>query len=314
MGRVDEAMRRAAAGTVVAPPVPEYDVEALAAEPFPEETPAAEPPSAPAMERHEGAGGDAVNGRPLAPAPKQTGSFVFEGSPVSLSGKGVTDAEMQPASREQYRKLAAGLHAAQRASGLKVVMIASAVASEGKTLTASNLALTMSESYRRSVLLIDGDLRRPSIHGLFHLESNPGLTDCLNSVEERRLPLHRVTERLTILTAGRPNSDPMAGLTSDRMRQLIGEAREVFDWVIVDTPPVGLLTDANLLSAMTDAAILVVKADTTPYYLVQRAINAITKDHLLGLVLNQATLTTPAYGYSYYNAYYGQDLSKANGK
>ena len=94
------------------------------------------------------------------------------------------------------------------------------------------------------------------------------------------------------------------------MRQLIEEAREVFDWVIIDTPPVGLLTDANLLSAMTDAAILVVKADTTPYYLVQRAIDAISRDHLLGIVLNQATITTPAYGYYYYNVYYGQTASK----
>ena len=72
--------------------------------------------------------------------------------------------QADPASREQYRRLAATLHHAQAEHGLKVVMVASAVPGEGKTLTATNLALTLSESYQRRVLLIDADLRRPSLH------------------------------------------------------------------------------------------------------------------------------------------------------
>ena len=80
----------------------------------------------------------------------------------------------------------------------------------------------------------------------------------------------------------------MAGLTSDRMRRVIDEAREAFDWVIVDTPPVGLLTDANLLASMVDGAVLVVKAEHTPYQLVQRAVDALGRNRILGVVLNRA--------------------------
>ena len=183
-----------------------------------------------------------------------------------LTGKLVADETMPPGCREQYRRLAAVLHHSQAVNGMKVVMIASAVAGEGKTLTATNLALTFSESYQRRVLLIDGDLRRPSVHVVFGIQSVPGLSEGLTAVEPRKLPLHQVSERLTILPAGKPTSDPMSALISDRVKKIIDEARQAFDWVIIDTPPVGLMTDANLVATMTDGAILVVKADSTPVW------------------------------------------------
>ena len=218
----------------------------------------------------------------------------------------VPDQNMPAACREQYRRLAATLHHGQVDTGLKVVMIASAVAGEGKTLTATNLALTFSESYHRSVLLIDADLRRPSVHGVFQIPGAPGLSDGLMDLEHKTLPLHQVSERLTILPAGRPSSDPMAGLTSVRMKRLIGEARETFDWVIIDTPPVGLMTDANLLAAMADGALLVIKAGATPYQVVKRAVDAIGRDRLLGVVLNR-TVHGLLNGHKYYDYYYGHD-------
>jgi Mrp family chromosome partitioning ATPase len=88
------------------------------------------------------------------------------------------------------------------------------------------------------------------------------------------------------------------------MRQLLEEARGAFDWVIVDTPPVALLPDANLLSAMVDGAVLVVRAETTPWDLAQRAVAAIGRERLLGVVLNGATAEAASdyYGYDYYSA------------
>jgi capsular exopolysaccharide synthesis family protein len=219
----------------------------------------------------------------------------------SLEHKVVVDDAIDPASREQYRRLATGLHAAQAASGLKVIMLVSALAGEGKTLTASNLALTFSESYQRSVLLIDGDLRRPSLHTVFNLQNSPGLSEGLLAAQDRKLPLHRVSPRLTVLTAGTATDDPMAALASERMQRLIDQARETFDWVIVDTPPIGLLSDANLLAAFADGAIMVVKAEETPSDLVQRAVSAIGKDRLLGMVLNRASVPMgPGYAYRRY--------------
>ena len=223
----------------------------------------------------------------------------------ALATKTVIDHQMMPASREQYRRLAAALHQAQRTTGFKVVMVASAVAGEGKTLTASNLAMTLSESYRRDVLLIDADLRRPSLHLVFQVPGAPGLSDGLITTEDPKLPLHRVSERLAILPAGRPTSDPIGALTSERMRRLIDEAREVFDWVVIDTPPVGLLTDAALLSSMADGVVLVVKAESTPHDMVVRAVNAIGRERVIGTVLNRAKEQPNRTSYDYYK-YYSQ--------
>jgi capsular exopolysaccharide synthesis family protein len=237
----------------------------------------------------------------MAPQPS---SELFERLDVTLAQKIVVDQNIMPVSREQYRRLAATLHHAQQDSGLKVVMIASAVVGEGKTLTASNLALTFSESYKRTVLLIDGDFRRPALHVVFNLDAPSGLSEGLMAVVEQKLPLYRVSSRLTILPAGRPSSDPMAGLTSNRMRRVIQEARAAFDWVIVDTPPVGLLPDANLLASMVDGAVLVVRAGSTPYHQVVRAIDALNRDRLLGVVLNSAQMSTNG-SHNYYTYYHG---------
>jgi capsular exopolysaccharide synthesis family protein len=218
-----------------------------------------------------------------------------------LAHKVVVDAHMDPVSREQYRRLAGTLHHAQGVNGLKVILIGSAVAGEGKTLTAANLALTLSESYLRSVLLIDADLRKPFLDTFFNIERRPGLIDGLTAVEERRMSVSQISEHLSVLIAGHPSADPMAGLTSERMRSLIAEARESFDWIIIDTPPINLLPDANLLASMVDGALLVIKADSTPYDLVRRAIDLIGAERVLGVVLNRATSLPHAlrYGYAY---------------
>src|SRR2546422_3636475 len=207
---------------------------------------------------------------------------------------------------EQYRKLAATLHHAQIERQLKVVMVSSAVSGDGKTLTSTNLALTLSESYRRRVLLIDADLRRPSVHEVFQVKNVTGLTDSLKAENDRRLPLIQASAYLSLLLAGRPDSDPMSGLTSGRMRRLIGEAAATFDWVIIDTPPVVLLPDANLLAAMVDAAILVIGAGKTPHKLIMRAIDALGRNRILGVVLNRVDPSCLAggYGYGYYS--YGE--------
>ncbi len=222
--------------------------------------------------------------------------------PRRLGEKLVLAAEPDHVSVEQYRRLAARLHLAQAASGMKVVMIASALAGEGKTLTAANLALTLSESYERDVLLIDGDLRRPSVHELFRLQNVAGLNDGLRAERDGKVPLVHWSSHLTLITAGRPEPDPMKVLVSEKMRRVIGEASQRFDWVIIDTPPVGLLTDASLFSAMVDTVVLVVEAGRTPYADVQRTVQALGRDRIFGVVLNRVLRHVHAgyhYGYGY---------------
>lgn len=209
--------------------------------------------------------------------------------------------QLDSASVEQYRRLAARLHLVQAERGTKTVMVSSALPGEGKTLTAANIALTLSHSYKRRVLLIDGDLRRPWIHELFGVPNVSGLNDGVRSAAKRKVPLIRWSENLTVLTAGRPDSDPMSVLSSERMRQIVGEASVAFDWVIIDTPPVGLLSDANLLAAMVDTVILVVQAGRTPFYDINKAVQTLGRESIFGVVLNRVQ---PNGSYPYDQYYY----------
>jgi len=242
----------------------------------------------------------------VAPMPvEQDGAIdIFHGFNPNVTGKLVVMPAVPPAAVEQYRRLAASLHHTQLERETKVLMITSASPGEGKTLTATNLALTLSESYRRNVLLIDADLRRPSIHQMFQVPNVLGLNDGLKSDTEQKLSLIQVSEHLTVLPAGRPDPDPMSGLTSERMRRIVQEAAARFDWVVIDTPPVGFLSDANLLVAMVDVAIFVVRAGKSPYRLIQRALDAVGRNRILGVVLNAVDENVDVAGYYYYG-YYG---------
>jgi receptor protein-tyrosine kinase len=212
---------------------------------------------------------------------------------------------------EQFRRLAAVLHHAQLERQAHTVMIASAVPAEGKSLTASNLALTLSRSYEKRVLLVDTDLRRPSLHTLFNVSNTSGLTTTLNDPQQGRLPVVQVHENLWLLPAGRPDPNPTSLVTSAAMKQLLEEASTQFDWVILDTPPVGLMPDANLLAAMVDVAFVVVNSGQTPYPLVRKAVDAIGIDRVLGVVLNRADRAVAAGAYSYGYSDYAHEASNA---
>jgi capsular exopolysaccharide synthesis family protein len=205
---------------------------------------------------------------------------------------------------EQYRRLAARLLLAQAEHGIKTVMVTSALPGEGKTLTASNLALTLSDSYKRGVLLVDADLRRPCIHQIFQVPNATGLNDGLKPDAERKVPLLTFSDQLTLLTAGRPDADPMSVLSGARMKRVLSEARDRFEWVLIDTPPIALLTDAHLLSALVDAVVLVVRAGVTPLPAIKKAVEAVGQERILGIVLNHADISRMPDAYSYY--YSGQ--------
>lgn len=238
-----------------------------------------------------------VRDEPIVAAPSPMLASRFD---PAERGRLVIGDTAEPGLVEQYRHLAAVLHHAQGASGYRSVMVTSALPSEGKTLTATNLALTLSESYQRRVLLVDADLRRPRIKELFGLTAGPGLTDSLNNPGGGQLPVHQITPTLWVLTAGRATADPMSTLVSGAMKQLLDEARDAFDWVVVDTPPIAILPDANLLASMIDTALLVVSAHSTPYPMVQRAAQAIGPSRILGVVLNRAEQSGMPSGYGYY--------------
>src|SRR4029079_17632507 len=268
MSRISDAMKRAGGdpgsfGEAVAGPVGVAGVSDYI--PTPAEAFDAPPvvPEAPA-----------VSGAALpAPPPARTGvpsmtdlaqpTEILEAASAKLELKLVANPALQPVAIEQYRRLAAILHHTPEARGIRRVRVASALAAEGKTLTAINLALTLSQSFGRRVLLVDADMRRPGVSHVFGLEPSGGLGDALYNPNPGKLTLVQLSDKLSVLPAGHAMRDPMAGLSSPMLGAILDEAGEAFDWVIVDSPPVGVMSDAKLLAATVDAAILVVAAGRT---------------------------------------------------
>ncbi len=240
---------------------------------------------------------------PVFVPPKNAVGVTEELFDPALTGK-VAAPGMLPVATEQYRRLAAILHHAHRDTGLRVVMVTSAISGEGKSLTTMNLALTLTRSYKQRVLLIDADLRRPTLHTLFRLDSPQGVNEYVYSRGAKPLTLVPVAPRLFLLPAGRPDSDPIGALTSEIMKRIVTEGREHFDWVLIDTPPIGLLPDAGLLGGIADGALLVVRAGHSPFDLIKRSVETLGRERILGVVFNGAE-TSRRYGNDYYG-YYGK--------
>jgi len=213
---------------------------------------------------------------------------LFNGFNPRTAGKVVSGPEMDQATAEQYGRVAAVLHHAQKERKIKTVMVTSAMAGEGKTLTALNLALTLSEAYGRRVAFIDADLRCSRVHELLNVVRVKGLSEALQDGGQVHARLLAISPRLSVLLAGCSNLEPSGALTSPRMAQVLAEAAASFDWVIVDTPPVVLLPDTNLLARMVDGAIVVIRAGKTSYDVVERAVQTLDRKRVLGVVLNDA--------------------------
>ena len=215
------------------------------------------------------------------PAPSRRPTFAIDGDRLAR----LVTATPSAVSVEQYRKVAATLHEEQVRSGLKTVIVTSALPGEGKTLTVVNLALTLSESYGRRVLVIDADLRGPSLHTALNIPNERGLSEALN---DGQLTFVQMSSEFSVLTAGNPGPTPLAALTSGRMAELLEDCASQFDWVLIDTPPIGVLPDAQVLVRLAGAVLFVIGAGTTPAATVERAIAELGgADAIFGVVLNR---------------------------
>lgn len=226
---------------------------------------------------------DQAGPRPVEPLPPLRGDLVS--ASADRHARLVTGTS-STVSIEQYRKLAAVLHEEQIQTQLKTVMVTSALPGDGKTLTVVNLALTLSESYARRVLVIDADLRGSSMHTMLKISANRGLSDALR--DDQGLSFVEVSNGLTVLPAGTPGPTPLAGLASTRMREVLEECASRFDWVLIDTPPIGVLPDAQVLARVAGAVIFVIGAGSTPAAAVERAIAELGgPDSIFGIVMNR---------------------------
>jgi capsular exopolysaccharide synthesis family protein len=202
---------------------------------------------------------------------------------------------------EQYRTLKARLFKMKEQGDLKTILVTSAAPSDGKTLTATNLALTISMELSQKVLLVDCDLRKPCVHHLFGMPHGGGLSDCLLSESgwEKQIPLQKVSG-LNLIQAGTISEKPAEILNSQRMKDFLTLAKNEYDWIILDSPPLVPLADAELLSMMADGILLVVRSGQTPGHLIAEAIKILKNKNLLGLIFNGVAASQKS-GYYYYS-------------
>jgi capsular exopolysaccharide synthesis family protein len=232
---------------------------------------------------------------------------------ITVSGLGAAVAEA-------YAALQTNIAFSRVDDSIKVLVLTSPLPSEGKTTTAVNLSLTLCER-GLSVCLIDADMRRGQVHGVFGFKRNPGLSEVLEGKTTFDAAYHQVRvgdfRNLAVLTSGTVAVSPPGLVGSAGMRELLDQLRERFDLIVVDTPPINILTDAALIGVHADGVLLVVRAGATDMAAVSYAMEQLNhvRAPALGVVLNDVDVKRyaaydGAYKYASYENYIAADADR----
>ena len=200
--------------------------------------------------------------------------FVMEKAPKSIDA-------------EAYRSLRPNIEYSSFDDEYRVIVVTSSVPGEGKSTTAGNLAIALAQSGNK-VLLVDCDMRKPSIHKKFKISNAAGTAELLLRKKSFEEVANDYNENLTIITAGKIPPNPSEMLASRAMTAFIKEMKNEFKYIILDTPPLQAVTDAQVLSTKADGVLLVVRAGSTKKELVSNSVDLINKVHgkVIGTVLN----------------------------
>jgi succinoglycan biosynthesis transport protein ExoP len=211
----------------------------------------------------------------------------------------------QPLAAEAYRGLRTSILFSASGQAPKTLLVTSSLPLEGKTVTAANLAAVMAQA-EGEVLLVDADLRRPTLHQIFQMDKEPGLSNFLvGDIDD--LPVRETpAPHVHVVTCGKVPPNPSELLGSARMREFLERAAGRFNRIIIDSPPLMSVTDAAILSTLADGVLLVVKAEAVPRKAAIEARNDLlaVKAPLLGALLNDVPLQRDGYYNYYYNYYY----------
>src|SRR5580693_4160366 len=232
----------------------------------------------------------------------------------------VTQVRPQSQMAESYRALRTSLLLSNLGAPPKVIMVTSALPQEGKTTTSINCAVVLAQKGVR-VLLIDADLRRPSIHKTLGMGPHSGLSNVLTGSTnlENAITSTKVLPNLFVLPAGTPPPNPAELLASSNMRDVLFQLREQHDHIVIDTPPSLSVTDAVVLSPRADAVVLVIRSGQTTKTALRRSRDILMQVNakVVGVLLNAVDLRSPDYYYYYeykgkYSAYYREEESSAH--
>lgn len=205
---------------------------------------------------------------------------------------------------EQYRTIRTNIQFASTVDQqMKTIVVTSAGADEGKTTTAANLAVVFAQSGQK-VLLVDADMRKPTIYKAFHLNNNGGLSSLLSTRESLRENVQQTAvNNLSVLTQGPLPPNPSELLSSMRMSQIIEEAEKTYDIVLFDMPPVVAVTDAQIMASKVDGTILVIRENVAKKDAIIKAkeLLQMVNAHILGVVYNAAEQDKRDSYYYYYS-------------
>jgi capsular exopolysaccharide synthesis family protein len=255
--------------------------------------------SAPTAHTEEATGGPAL---PAGPAHRDAGATlgaVGSTRAAEFSSREVLAARVEPhlialtaprsAECEQFRSLRTRLLHAGEKRQMRAFVITSAGVGEGKTLTSLNLAWLLAQTDGVKALVIDADLRRPCTANYLGVEVEAGLSEVLTGETKLMQAILRLEPSgMHLLPGGAPREDVAELLSGPRFGRLLEEARKHFDFIIIDAPPLGVFSDANLLINRADAALLVVRASRTRYSVIDRLLEQLPRERMLGVVLNRA--------------------------
>lgn len=211
--------------------------------------------------------------------------------------------------REAYRELRTNVMFSVAGEGAKVISVTSSIASEGKSTTCFNLAITFAEMGAKAIV-VDCDLRRPNVGRLVGLHKKKGLSNYLiNDAKFEDVVLNTEYENLDCLLAGNIPPNPTELLASEAMKELIDKLKEKYDYVFLDTPPVTIVTDAAVISKLTNGMIVVSRQFVSEKPLLNDAISKLkfVDAKIIGVVLNDVSVSNGGYGgykYKYYKRGY----------
>jgi capsular exopolysaccharide synthesis family protein len=209
--------------------------------------------------------------------------------------------EEESLAAEKFRFLGVRLRHLQQKRPLKSVLVTSSMPEEGKSTVAANLACTLAKRMPQKVLLLEGDLRRPSLAQQFGLGKVPGLSELLEGEPRPGMNIHQLEGLgFWILTAGSSPRNSLELMQSGRLSVLMDQLAGWFDWIVIDSPPVLPLADTSVWIRLADAVLLVTRPGKTAKRQLGRALEAVEQSKLLGALLNGSTEATRGNYYHYY--------------
>lgn len=227
-----------------------------------------------------------------------------------MLGKLITRKDPKSPISEAYRTIRTNIEFSNLDKEIKTIVVTSSQQNEGKSTVIANLAVSFAGMEDKRVLVLEGDLRNPTVHRMFNVSNAHGITEILTGQKSFEECVHTTEVKgLHVVTCGKIPPNPSEMLASRKMKAFIESLKDHYDYIFIDAPPIGIITDAGIISTYTDGTMLIVASNEVDVDMVKIAKERLEKvnANILGIVLNKFEDSSGSYGY--YNYYYEESTS-----